>query len=81
MVNIASLGVLNRRSIGEGVDRLRAQLVDGIIIVAPHESAAEGLCHLSPTCRWSRWTRGGTSPSPWSWSTSAAAPYGRRGTC
>ncbi|MDP9842528.1 LacI family DNA-binding transcriptional regulator [Streptosporangium lutulentum] len=48
VVNIASLGLLNRRSIGEGVDRLRAQSVDGIIIVAPHESAAEGLCHLSP---------------------------------
>ncbi|WP_030915221.1 LacI family DNA-binding transcriptional regulator [Streptosporangium amethystogenes] len=48
VVNIASLGALNRRSIGEGVERLRAQSVDGIVIVAPHESAADGLRHLSP---------------------------------
>lgn len=45
-VSIASLGVLNRRSIEDGVRRLRAQSVDGIVIVAPHESAAEGLRHL-----------------------------------
>ncbi|MEW9533270.1 LacI family DNA-binding transcriptional regulator [Microbispora sp. NPDC049125] len=48
LVSIASLPALNRRSIEEGVDRLRSQSVDGIIIVAPHESAAEGLRHLPP---------------------------------
>jgi DNA-binding LacI/PurR family transcriptional regulator len=48
LVSIASLSVLNRRSISEGVDRLRSQSVDGIIIVAPHESAAEGLHDLPP---------------------------------
>jgi DNA-binding LacI/PurR family transcriptional regulator len=48
LISIASLSVLNRRSISEGVDRLRAQSVDGIIIVAPHESAAEGLHDLPP---------------------------------
>jgi DNA-binding LacI/PurR family transcriptional regulator len=48
LVSIASLGALNRRSIEEGVERLRQQSVDGIIIIAPHESAAEGLRHLPP---------------------------------
>lgn len=48
LVSIASLSVLNRRSISEGVDRLRSQSVDGIIIVAPHQSAAEGLDDLPP---------------------------------
>ncbi|WP_232326706.1 LacI family DNA-binding transcriptional regulator [Microbispora sp. ATCC PTA-5024] len=46
LVSIASLPSLNRRSIAEGVDRLRSQSVDGVIVVAPHESAAEGLRHL-----------------------------------
>ncbi|MBA9005286.1 LacI family DNA-binding transcriptional regulator [Thermomonospora cellulosilytica] len=48
LISIVSLSELNRRSIGEGVDRLRSQGVDGIIIVAPHESAAEGLRDLPP---------------------------------
>ncbi|MET7461880.1 LacI family DNA-binding transcriptional regulator [Nonomuraea sp. NPDC005501] len=47
-VSIASLSALNRRSIEEGVHRLRSQSVDGVIIVAPHESAADGLHHLPP---------------------------------
>jgi DNA-binding LacI/PurR family transcriptional regulator len=47
-VSIVSLNLLNRQSIGEGVDRLRSQKVDGIIIVAPHESAAAGLHDLPP---------------------------------
>ncbi|MER6950244.1 LacI family DNA-binding transcriptional regulator [Nonomuraea sp. NPDC000554] len=47
-VSIASLSTLNRRSIEEGVNRLRSQSVDGAIILAPHESAAEGLRHLPP---------------------------------
>jgi DNA-binding LacI/PurR family transcriptional regulator len=48
LISIASLSTLNRRSIGEGVERLRSQSVEGIIIVAPHESAAEGLRNLPP---------------------------------
>ncbi|GAB2841109.1 LacI family DNA-binding transcriptional regulator [Actinocorallia aurea] len=48
LISIVSLSALNRRTIGEGVDRLRGQNVDGIIIVAPHESAAEGLRDLPP---------------------------------
>jgi DNA-binding LacI/PurR family transcriptional regulator len=48
VISIVSLSALNRRSIGEGVERLRSQSVDGIIIVAPHESAAEGLRDLPP---------------------------------
>ncbi|MFD0899170.1 LacI family DNA-binding transcriptional regulator [Actinomadura sediminis] len=43
LINIVSLDTLNRRSIGEAVERLRGQAVDGIIIVAPHVSAAQGL--------------------------------------
>jgi DNA-binding LacI/PurR family transcriptional regulator len=46
-VSIASLSMLNRRSIGESLRQLRSQSVDGVIIVAPHESAADGLRHLS----------------------------------
>jgi DNA-binding LacI/PurR family transcriptional regulator len=45
-VSIASLSTLNRRSIEEGVRRLRSQSVDGVVIVAPHESATEGLANL-----------------------------------
>ncbi|MFI6600241.1 LacI family DNA-binding transcriptional regulator [Nonomuraea sp. NPDC050536] len=45
-VSIASIGILTRSSIEEAVDRLREQSVDGIVIVAPHESATEGLSHL-----------------------------------
>jgi DNA-binding LacI/PurR family transcriptional regulator len=45
-ISIVSLSSLNRHTIGEGVDRLRDQKVDGIIIVAPHESAAESLRDL-----------------------------------
>src|SRR5690606_4399751 len=47
-VSIVSLSSLNRRSIGEGVERLRGQSVDGIMVVAPHESAADGLKELPP---------------------------------
>ncbi|HEY9522064.1 MAG TPA: LacI family DNA-binding transcriptional regulator [Thermopolyspora sp.] len=45
-VSIASISMLNRRSIEEGVRRLRSQSVDGVVIVAPHESAADGLRNL-----------------------------------
>lgn len=48
LISIVSLSALNRKTIGEGIDRLRGQNVDGIIIVAPHESAAEGLRDLPP---------------------------------
>ncbi|WP_347814105.1 LacI family DNA-binding transcriptional regulator [Actinomadura sp. 7K507] len=47
-VSIVSLSALNRRTIAEGVERLRGQSVDGIMVVAPHESAAEGLRELPP---------------------------------
>ncbi|TQS16666.1 LacI family DNA-binding transcriptional regulator [Microbispora hainanensis] len=46
LVSIASLPALNRSWITRGIDRLRSQSVDGVIVVAPHESAAEGLRHL-----------------------------------
>ncbi|MEV4183379.1 LacI family DNA-binding transcriptional regulator [Streptosporangium canum] len=48
LVTIVSVSALSRRSIGEAVDRLRFQSVDGVVIVAPHESAADGLRHLPP---------------------------------
>ncbi|GAB2955488.1 LacI family DNA-binding transcriptional regulator [Nonomuraea fastidiosa] len=47
-VSIASLSSLNRTSMEEGLQRLRTQGVDGVIIVAPHESAVNGLRHLPP---------------------------------
>jgi DNA-binding LacI/PurR family transcriptional regulator len=42
---IASLERLDRLSIMEGIERLRRQGVDGILVIAPHESAAEALLH------------------------------------
>ncbi|MEU6415651.1 LacI family DNA-binding transcriptional regulator [Microbispora sp. NPDC046933] len=48
LVSIASLPVLNRNWIDRGIDRLRSQSVDGVIVVAPHKSAAEGLRNLPP---------------------------------
>ncbi|MBA8952031.1 LacI family DNA-binding transcriptional regulator [Actinomadura namibiensis] len=47
-VTIASLRTLTRGAIEEGVDRLRSQSVDGVIVIAPHLSAAEGLRRLPP---------------------------------
>lgn len=41
-----SLQSLHRASVRTAVDRLRAQGVDGILIIAPHEAAAEALLHL-----------------------------------
>ncbi|GAA2906899.1 LacI family DNA-binding transcriptional regulator [Streptosporangium fragile] len=46
LVTIVNVTALNRHSIGEAVNRLRAQSVEGVVIVAPHESAADGLRHL-----------------------------------
>jgi len=47
-VNIASLSTLTPRAIEDGVERLRGQSVDGVVIIAPHQSAAEGLRRLPP---------------------------------
>ncbi|MFI0444026.1 LacI family DNA-binding transcriptional regulator [Actinomadura sp. 6N118] len=47
-ITIASLSALSRGSIEDGVDRLRSQSVDGVIVIAPHLSAAEGLRSLPP---------------------------------
>ncbi|MEU6409330.1 LacI family DNA-binding transcriptional regulator [Microbispora sp. NPDC046933] len=46
LVNIAGLRALDRGSIEEAVERLRRQSADGIVVIAPYESAAEGLRHL-----------------------------------
>jgi DNA-binding LacI/PurR family transcriptional regulator len=45
-VNIVSLPSLDRRSVGEAVDNLRGQSVEGIIVIAPHVSAAKALDSL-----------------------------------
>jgi DNA-binding LacI/PurR family transcriptional regulator len=45
-VTVVSLKSLDRRSIGEAVDRLRAQAVDGIIVITPHVSSAQAVRHL-----------------------------------
>jgi DNA-binding LacI/PurR family transcriptional regulator len=47
MISIASVSRLTRRSIQNAVERLRSQ-VDGIVVIAPHRSAAEGLRGLPP---------------------------------
>lgn len=48
LVSIASLSALTPDGIADGVERLRSQSVDGIIIIAPHRSAAGGLRGLPP---------------------------------
>ncbi|MGJ6967026.1 LacI family DNA-binding transcriptional regulator [Streptosporangium sp. G11] len=47
-VSIACLDSADPGSIGEGVRRLRAQKVDGVIVVVPHEAAADGVRDLPP---------------------------------
>src|SRR4051794_16164635 len=46
-VSVASLDALGRRAVAEAVARLRGQAVDGILLVVPHESAAECVRTLS----------------------------------
>ncbi len=45
-VSIASLPAVNRKAVAEAVDRLRTQSVDGVIVIAPHLAAAEGMHDL-----------------------------------
>ena len=45
-VSIVSLRSLTRSSVLSAVDRLRAQGVDGILVIAPQESATQALLHL-----------------------------------
>src|SRR6202044_264313 len=44
---IASLKALDRPSVADAVERLRRQGVDGILVIAPHEQAADALLHTS----------------------------------
>jgi DNA-binding LacI/PurR family transcriptional regulator len=45
-VSIVSLRSLTRSSVLSAVERLRAQGVDGILVIAPQESATQALLHL-----------------------------------
>ncbi len=45
-VSIVSLRVQNRTSIGEAMERLRAQGVEGIIVIAPHVAALRALQYI-----------------------------------
>jgi DNA-binding LacI/PurR family transcriptional regulator len=45
-VSIVSLRALTRSSVLSAVERLRAQGVDGILVIAPQESATQALLHL-----------------------------------
>jgi DNA-binding LacI/PurR family transcriptional regulator len=45
-VSIVSLRALTRSSVMSAVERLRAQGVDGILVIAPQESATQALLHL-----------------------------------
>jgi DNA-binding LacI/PurR family transcriptional regulator len=45
-VSIASLPLLDRRSVKEAIDRLLGQGVEGIIVIAPQTSAVAALSHM-----------------------------------
>jgi DNA-binding LacI/PurR family transcriptional regulator len=45
-VSIVSLRALTRSSVLSAVERLRAQGVDGILVIAPQESATQAILHL-----------------------------------
>jgi len=45
-ITVVSLLALNSRSVLDAIDRLRVQGVDGILIITPHESAADALVNL-----------------------------------
>ena len=45
-VSIVSLRSLDRASVMSAVERLRAQGVDGILVIAPQESATQAILHL-----------------------------------
>jgi DNA-binding LacI/PurR family transcriptional regulator len=47
-VSIASLGSLDARAVREATERLSEQGVDGILVIAPQDSAAQALEHLPP---------------------------------
>ena len=47
-VSIASLRKLDAASVRSAVERLREQGVDGILAIAPQESAAAGLLQVPP---------------------------------
>ncbi len=45
-VSIVSVRSLDRESVLTAIDRLQAQGVDGILIITPHEAAAEAVLHV-----------------------------------
>jgi DNA-binding LacI/PurR family transcriptional regulator len=45
-VSIVSLRSLDRSSVMSAVERLRAQGVDGVLVIAPQESASQAILHL-----------------------------------
>jgi DNA-binding LacI/PurR family transcriptional regulator len=47
-VSIASVTSLDRASLLNAVERLRAQGVDGILIITPQEAAAQAVLHIPP---------------------------------
>ncbi|MET7479947.1 substrate-binding domain-containing protein [Streptomyces sp. NPDC005648] len=47
-VTVAAVGTLDRRSVLDAVDRLRAQGVEGIIVIAPQTSAVGALANVPP---------------------------------
>jgi DNA-binding LacI/PurR family transcriptional regulator len=46
-VSIATLASIDRRALGDAVERLREQAVDGVIVIAPHDATVEGLRDLA----------------------------------
>ncbi|MGW5662543.1 LacI family DNA-binding transcriptional regulator [Streptomyces sp. NPDC003758] len=47
-VTVAAVGTLDRRSVLDAVDRLRAQGVEGIIVIAPQTAAVGALANVPP---------------------------------
>ncbi len=47
-VSIASVTSLDRASVLDAVERLGAQGVDGILIITPHDAAAQAVLHVPP---------------------------------
>ena len=47
-ISIVSLRSLSRALVLEGVDRLRRQGVDGIVVIAPQRAAVDALLHVPP---------------------------------
>ena len=78
---VASLKALDAQSVTEAIERLRLQAVEGILVIAPDDDAAEALRrHLGRGARSSRSRPGPAQgiPVAWPWISSPALPAATR---